>query len=244
MDFFEAQVRAKKRTSRLVLLFVVAVAGTVIGTYVAAVLFLHQADQKRREWDGGEYGPRAIVWWNPRLFGGVASLTLTVVGLATLYKWHQYSAGGHVVAETVGGRHVDPNTTDLNERRLFNVVEEMAIASGVAVPPVYVLDDEPTINAFAAGLTTSDAIVAVTRGTLEKLSRDELQGVIAHEFRHILNGDMRLNMRLTSLVFGILVIGLVGRGVLWTLGRTRTRGRGKGGIAGLAFLGIALVAIG
>ena len=118
------------------------------------------------------------------------------------------------MAEGVGGRRLEAHTTDLKERRLLNVVEEMAIASGVPIPAVYVLDDEPSLNAFAAGLTPSDAVVAVTRGTMEKLSRDELQGVVAHEFSHILNGDMRLNVKLAAIVFGILVIGLLGRGIL------------------------------
>ena len=95
------------------------------------------------------------------------------------------------------------------------------------MPAVYVLDEEPGLNAFAAGLTTSDAAVAVTRGTLEKLTRDELQGVIGHEFSHILNGDMRLNVRITAIVFGILVIGLLGRGILRSMMHARVRGGGK-----------------
>src|SRR4029453_3258161 len=141
----------------------------------------------------------------------------------------EYSAGGSAVAESVGGRRIDPSTTQLQERRLLNVVEEMGIASGVPVPAVYVMDEEPAINAFAAGLTTSDAVVAVTRGTLEKLTRDELQGIIGHESSHILNGDMALNLRVAPTVFGILVLGLAGRGILWSLRHTRVRSRGKGG---------------
>jgi Zn-dependent protease with chaperone function len=164
-----------------------------------------------------------------------------VVGFASLYKWSAFRAGGSVVAEGVGGRRIDPHTIDLNERRLVNVVEEMAIASGVPIPAVYVLDNEPGLNAFAAGLTTSDAVVTVTRGTLEKLSRDELQGVIAHEFSHILNGDMRLNVKLAAIVFGILVIGLIGRGILRGLGRGRVSSRGKGGGAVLAILAAGLI---
>ena len=115
------------------------------------------------------------------------------------------------MAESLGGRRVFPDTTDPVERRLLNVVEEMALASGVPVPPVFLLDDEAAINAFAAGYSPSDAVVAVTRGCAEQLSRDELQGVVAHEFSHILNGDMRLNIRLIGLLFGILLIGLMGR---------------------------------
>jgi len=217
MDFFEAQARAKKRTTRLVVLFALAVIGTIAASYFAAVFGFrtvnHQQHARYDQFDSAS----AVSLWQPRLFAGVAFATLAIVGLASLVKWSEFSSGGSAVAESVGGRRVDPHTTDLAERRLLNVVEEMAIAAGPPVPVVFILDDEPAINAFAAGLTTSDAVVTVTRGTLEKLSRDELQGVIGHEFSHILNGDMRLNLRLTALLFGILVLGLAGRGILWSL---------------------------
>jgi Zn-dependent protease with chaperone function len=148
----------------------------------------------------------------------------------------------------VGGRPVDPKTTDLRERQLLNVVEEMAIASGIPVPAVYTLESEPGLNAFAAGLRTTDAAVAVTRGTLDKLTRDELQGVIGHEFSHILNGDMRLNVQISAVVFGILVIGLIGRGVLRGMMHGRARsgsGKDKGGGAALVFaVGVALFIVG
>ena len=241
MDFFEAQARAKRRTSRLVLLFAFAVVGTTVAAYAAGLLILRAS--------GDSYGLQlGAGWWQPRLFAIVAFGTLAVVGGASLFKWLQYSAGGSVVAENLGGRRVDSRTTDFNERRLLNVVEEMAIASGTPVPAVFVLDDEPGLNAFAAGLTTSDAVVAVTRGTLEKLNRDELQGVIGHEFSHILNGDMRLNMRLGALLFGILVLGLMGRGILWSLRHARPRRRSRegkgGGVAAIALVGLALLIIG
>ena len=245
MDFFEAQARARRRTSRLVLLFVLAVAGTVTALYAAAVLILRaQGDGELSSWAG------AHSWWDPRLFGGVALVTLLVIGGASLFKWLQFSAGGSIVAENLGGRRVDPRTTDFKERQLLNVVEEMAIASGTPVPAVYVLDDEPGLNAFAAGLTTSDAVVAVTRGTLEKLTRDELQGVVGHEFSHILNGDMRLNMRISALLFGILVLGMIGRGILHGLRHVRTPrrsrdDRGSGGaVALIVVAGLALFIIG
>ena len=224
MDFFEAQARAKKRTSRLVALFSLAVLGTIAAGYFGAVFLSRQIAESDYRPRSSRYSERSQLsafrsqlspsasLWQPKLFALVTLGTLAVVGLASLYKWHQFSGGGSAVAESVGGRRVDPHTTDLAERRLLNVVEEMALASGIVMPGVFILDDEPAINAFAAGLTTSDAVVAVTRGTLEKLTRDELQGVVAHEFSHILNGDMRLNLRLTSLIFGILVLGLIGRG--------------------------------
>lgn len=240
MDFFEAQARAKRRTNRLVVLFVVAVLGTIAASYLTATL-LHSYASGR-----AERGP--LLYWDPQLAAGIGLGVIAIVAIASLYKWAQMRHGGSAVAEMVGGRRVATNTTDLRERRLLNIVEEMAIASGVPVPAVYVLDEEPGLNAFAAGLTTSDAVVAVTRGTLEKLNRDELQGVVAHEFSHILNGDMRLNVKLTAIVFGILVIGLIGRGILRSLGRGRIRsGGGKnkgGGIALILVIGLAMMVIG
>jgi len=240
MDFFEAQQLARRRTSHLVALFALAVLGTIVLSYAAAMAFynFHRARQ------AGAFDE--AVWFDPRVLAAAAAGTVAVVGLASLYKWASFRGGGSVVAESVGGRRVDPHTTDLHERRLLNVVEEMAIASGVPIPAVYVLDQEPCLNAFAAGLTTSDAVVTVTRGTLEKLSRDELQGVVAHEFSHILNGDMRLNVKLAAIVFGILVIALIGRGILRGFGRGRVSSRGKGGGAALAILaaGLALMLIG
>ena len=132
--------------------------------------------------------------------------TFAVVGLASLSKWMTLRAGGPAVAEMVGGRRANPQTTDLRERQLLNVVEEMAIASGVPLPAVYLLDDEPGLNAFAAGLGPSDAVVAVTRGALEKFTRDELQAVVGHEFSHILNGDMRHHqLELLAVVVGDLL---------------------------------------
>jgi len=256
MDFFEAQEHARRRTTRLVVLFGLAVIGTILASYAAAILVFQQISPRARQversywqyqrtaaWPGDRI---SYPWWDSRIFTGVALGTLVVVGFGSLYKWYQYRAGGSAVAEGVGARRVDPHSIDLNERRLLNVVEEMAIAAGVPIPAVYVLDDEPGLNAFAAGLTTSDAVVTVTRGTLEKLNREELQGVIAHEFSHILNGDMRLNVKLAAIVFGILVIGLIGRGILWSMGRGRvsSRGKGGGGVVAILAIGLALMIVG
>lgn len=258
MDFFEAQARAKKRTSRLVALFSLAVLGTIAAGYFGAVWAtaqLPEESSRSRDRYGHthvsyrSYGDRPIVLWQPKLFALVSLGTLAVIGLASLYKWHEFSAGGSAVAESVGGRRVASNTTALDERRLLNVVEEMAVASGVPMPAVYVMDDEPAINAFAAGLTTADAVVAVTRGTLDRLTRDELQGVVGHEFSHILNGDMRLNMRLTALVFGILVLGLGGRGILWSLrgarfGSSRNNKNSGGILVAIGAVGLGLLVVG
>ncbi len=249
MDFFEAQDRARKRTHRLVFLFAFAVLGTVLVGYASVMFALnHSGDfsqRRNRRYDYQAIQTAERPWWNPSIFFGVAGGTIAVVGLASLYKWSQMRDGGSAIAEMVGGRAVDLKTTDLRERKLLYFVEEMSIASGIPMAAVYVLEDEPGLNALAAGLTTADAAVAVTRGTLDKLTRDELQGVIAHEFSHILNGDMRLNVRITSIVFGILVIGLLGRGILQSLGRARSGGGKKdNSIVVLLAIGLALLIIG
>jgi Zn-dependent protease with chaperone function len=249
MDFFEAQEHARRRTHRLVVLFAFAVLGTIGAGYFTAVAVLRQTNQTHTGRDeriaGDDQGDGlAESWWDPRIFAGVTLGTLAIVGSASLFKWATMRQGGSAIAESVGGRRVDPKSTDFHERQLLNVVEEMAIASGVPTPAVYVLDNEPCLNAFAAGLTTSDAAVTVTRGTLEKLTRDELQGVIAHEFSHILNGDMRLNVSITAIVFGILVIGLLGRGFLQSVGRVRGGKNSGGVIAVIVVVGLALLIIG
>jgi len=168
---------------------------------------------------------------------------LGVVGMAMLFKTIQLRGGGSVVARMLGGRLVSHSTQDQLERRLLNVVEEMAIASGSPVPDVFVLEKETGLNAFAAGWGQQDAAIAVTRGLLEKLDRDELQGVIAHEFSHVFHGDMRLNIRLMGVLFGIVCIATVGEILLHSMGRGRRSG-GKNNGAHLALFGLALVIIG
>jgi Zn-dependent protease with chaperone function len=149
--------------------------------------------------------------WDLQVFLFATLGTLAVIFIGSAYKTNELAAGGSAVATLMGGRLVSQKTTDANERKLLNVIEEMSIASGVPMPQVYVLDSERGINAFAAGHTTGDAAIGVTRGCIELLSRDELQGVIGHEFSHILNGDMKLNLRLIGILFGILCLATVGR---------------------------------
>lgn len=228
MDFFGAQEAARARSRRLTVLFAAAVLGIILTVY--AVVQLAMFGYLRA--DAG--------FFRPGLFAAVAGGTLLLVASGSLYRIRQLRQGGPAVAAMMGGRRVTSNTTDLDERRLVNVVEEMAVASGTPVPAVYVLDAEAGMNAFAAGYTIHDAAVAVTAGTLRALSRDELQGVIAHEFSHILNGDMRTNIRLIGLLHGILLLAVVGRGLLQGGGR-RSSGR-KGGQA--ALIGVSLLLVG
>jgi Zn-dependent protease with chaperone function len=173
-------------------------------------------------------------------FAAVSAGVGVVVLVGSLYKIMALSAGGKTVAEALGGKLIPQNTDDLKQRKLLNVVEEMAIASGTPAPPVYLLADEPGINAFAAGFSPRDAVIGVTQGTIDHLSRDQLQGVIAHEFSHIFNGDMRLNIRLMGVLNGILIIGIIGYYILRSASYSR-RGRSAGGILALA---IGLMVIG
>ena len=228
MDFFDRQDKARRHTTVLVFYFAVAVVLLVLATYAAVVLAFLATGPKN------SVGEAAFQWWNPELFLWATLGTLAVISIGSISKTLQLSAGGSAVAEMLDGRLVDSNTTDPDERRLLNVVEEMAIASGVPVPQVYVMDDEAGINAFAAGHSASDAAIGATRGCVKLLSRDELQGVIGHEFSHILNGDMALNLRLMGLIFGILCLTVVGRILI------RTRGRKNP----LPLLGLALIVIG
>jgi Zn-dependent protease with chaperone function len=213
MDFFEHQAAARRRTTLLVFYFVVAVVLIVAALNVAAAALTAYIEPARAHF----YDTPPLLIWDAEVAAWTTGLTLLVILGGTLYRWLTLRSGGRAVAELAGGRELAPGTATPAEQRLLNIVEEMSIASGVPMPAVYLRDDEGGLNAFAAGLTTSDAVVAVTRGSLEKLSRDELQGVVAHEFSHILNGDMRLNVRLTAVLFGILVIGLMGRGILRSL---------------------------
>ncbi len=213
MNFFEYQEQAQRRTVLLVFLYGLSVISIAVVLYLVLFFTLSKLDDRM----AAEGRPGLFLW----TFVGV----MVIVGLGTLYKVLQLSQGGSVVAKMLGGRAVTPATEDPLERRLVNVVEEMALASGTPMPKVYVLDQEPGINAFAAGLGKRDAVVAVTRGALELLNRDELQGVIAHEFSHIHNGDMRLNLRLMGVLHGILLLSLIG---YYTMRVTSIMGRGRG----------------
>jgi Zn-dependent protease with chaperone function len=233
MNFFEHQELARRSSKRLVVLFVLAVIAVVIAVNVVGAFIYLNATSHR-----GPFGPATALPHGFFLTNTVVVLLL--IGGGTWFELSRLAAGGEVVAQMAGGRVVDPGTRDLLERRLVNVVEEMALASGIPVPRVFVLDNESTINAFAAGHSVNDAVVAVTRGTLMRLNRDELQGVIGHEFSHILNGDMRLNLRLIGVLFGLLMIAMFGR-FLMDMGRSSRTDRGAGP---LLIAGIALWIIG
>jgi len=243
-DFFENQDIARRNTGRLVFLFALALIATVAVLYALAVAVTgYQGTDPRT----GSMVWRAE-WWNPDLLVMIALATLAVVGGGSLYKIVQLRAGGgESVAESLGGRLLNADSSDPVERKLLNVVEEMAIAAGTPTPPVYLLTQEGGINAFAAGFASGDAVVAVTRGAVENLSRDELQGVVAHEFSHILNGDMRINIRLMGVLHGILILGIIGyflfRSSMFGAAVSRRGSRDQSGMAMIA-IGLGLMLIG
>ncbi|HLP07482.1 MAG TPA: M48 family metallopeptidase, partial [Opitutaceae bacterium] len=256
MDFFAQQDSARRRTSLLVAYFVAAVVLIVLTLNIAVAFGLgyaggSQQPRRSRSYSRVEYErPRAPAFvWRVDALAWTTGLTLAVIAGGALYRRFTLREGGRAVARIAGGRELAPGSSEPAERRLLNIVEEMSIASGVPMPAVFVLDDEPGLNAFAAGFTPSDAAVAVTRGCLEKLNRDELQGVIAHEFSHLLNGDMRLNIRLVGVLFGILMLAMIGRGLLQSLrfagaGRSSRREKGGGGVAVIVALGLVLLLVG
>jgi Zn-dependent protease with chaperone function len=234
MDFFESQDNARRKTVILTLYFILAVMFLIIGIYIAALIVLLNFQES------------GMGFWQPMLFILVAVSVILIILLGSTFKIAALSKGGSYVAEMLGGVPVDTNTTDPDQRRLLNVVEEMAIASGIPVPSVYLLNNETGINAFAAGFAPGSAVIAVTQGCMKELSRDELQGVIAHEYSHILNGDMRLNIRLMGIIAGILVIAVIGRIVLRgsTSGVPRSRGKKGGGTGAIIFAGLIIIAVG
>ncbi|MFI4859370.1 MAG: M48 family metallopeptidase [Phycisphaerales bacterium JB063] len=247
-DFFEQQHVARKKTGRLILLMVLAMVGIVLVTYpiiAIALMFITGAGSESQSVQGQP--TQGLGFWNIEVFALVTIGTLAVTTLSSLYKVAALkSGGGGMVASSLGGVPVDPDTRDPQARKLLNVVEEMAIASGIPVPPVYLLEQERGINAFAAGYKPDDAVIGVTRGAIEQLSRDELQGVIAHEFSHILNGDMRLNIRLMGIIFGILVLGVLGRialRVAFYSGGGRGKKNGQA-MAVMIVVGLLLIIIG
>ena len=231
MDFFGHQERARRASKGLLVWFGLAVLGIVACVYLAAAATLQVVDRH----GGG--------MWRGDVFLVVAGGTMALIFLASMFKVAQLRSGGKKVAELLGGRPIDLQTKDEKERMFRNIVEEMAIASGTPVPAIYVLDDERAINAFAAGWSPADAVIAVTRGSLEQLDRDELQGVVAHEFSHVFHGDMRLNIRIMGVLFGIVCIATVGRVIVRAVGRGGG-GNKKGGAAGLVLFGLALLLIG
>ena len=229
MDFFESQNLARRNTRFLLLLFILAVASLIILTNLLIFVFVNFQDSARIAM--GQY------YFSWEVFFAITCGVVLLITLASLFRLLSLRKGGAVIAELINGELLVNAQGDLNKHKLLNLVEEMAIASGTPVPPVYLIND-PAINAFAAGYSPGDAVIGVTYGAMENLTRDQLQGVIAHEFSHILNGDMRLNIRLMGILYGILMMALVGHTIL-----RGVRGRGRTGTS-ILVIGAGLMMVG
>ena len=257
MNFYQAQESARKQSKRLVALFCLSVFVLIALSNALFILFAwisdfgNMATLNRVDVQNASSFEAVLIivesfGWDK--VGMITAIIATVIGVATWSKWSDLSKGGHVVAEMLGGSLVSPDSKDPRERRLLNVVEEMALAAQMLVPPVYILREENGINAFAAGVSADDAVVALSQGALEQLNREQLQGVVAHEFSHILNGDMRLNVRIVATLHGLLMINETGRMLMHAgsgFGRRRSRfwrsSNDKNGGAILVFLAGLLV---
>ncbi len=233
MDFFEQQQRARKRTGFLLFWFLLAVVLIVLALNAAVWLAAGGAIMSLAQW-------LQQPWWK-----WTTGLALLVIGIGSLSSYLSLrSGGGAVLAKSVGARRVLSSTVEARERVLLNVVEEMAIASGMPVPSVWVMDDESSINAFVAGFSPTQAVLVVTRGALDAFDREELQGVVGHEFSHILNGDMRLNVQLYAILAGVLLIGSIGAFLLRSSGNVRYNRDSSKAIPVIAMAGLALYVIG
>jgi len=235
MDFFEAQDQARSKTKWLILLFIMAVIamGTLI-YFGVSVALVSQVDSTM---------PLVSLERFLTVIGLVAALVLA----CSLWKVNALKQGGSSIAVMLGGTRIPADPKDAKLKQYRNLVEEMAIASGIRIPEIFVLQEENGINAFAAGYTPDNAAVAVSQGCLDQLDRDELQGVIAHEYSHILNGDMRINSRMIGVLFGLLALAVVGRFALRGFahtGRRRSRGRGKGGAGVVVIIAIVVMIVG
>lgn len=241
MNFFEHQDIARRNTRLLIILFLVAVVLLVVLTGAAVAVFAGGMGNGSSNMNSS-YNSGFVFHWDIILAS--CGVVLSGISLAVLYKWAVLRPGGKIVAEKLGGRRLEPGSTEPLERKVLNVVEEMAIAANMPVPPVYLLDNEAGINAFAAGYSPKDAVIGITRGCAEQLTRGQLQGVVAHEIAHILNGDMRMNIRIMAILNGILFISHAGYLILRTSAFSGGRRSNSNNKNLLPFLGIALLIIG
>ena len=237
MNFFKSQDVARKNTRYLVVLFLLAILSLIVLTNLLVILVFNHLNVNVASTEilNSRFDWNLIIM----ISAGVTSIIL----FGSLYKVLSLSSGGARVAEMLDAELIVEDSGDTNKQKILNVVEEMAIASGTPVPPVYLMDEDG-INAFAAGYQASDAVIGITRGAIESLSRDQLQGVIAHEFSHIFNGDMKLNIRLIGILHGITIIGMIGYFLLRSSSRSSHRHSRKNNGGGIVFLGLGLMVIG
>ena len=243
MDFYTEQDAARRKTRLLVLLFIIAVIVLIGITNVLIAALIYVIGASSLPFTSGDTIDGALQWFTLQRFTWVCLGVLGSIFMVVLFKWAQLAIGGKGVAERLGGQRIVPQTDDPDQRRCLNVVAEMALAAGLPVPPVYVLPNERGINAFAAGISPADAVIGITQGSLRSFNREQLQGVIAHEFSHILNGDMRLNIRLAALLKGITFVGDVGE-VIVRGGSRRRMGRSTRQSPQFMAIGLALWMVG
>lgn len=247
MNFFEQQDIARRNTRRLIILLMLAVASLIVITVIVIAgiwAYVNTGTDGYLSETHAGFGRSLIDALSWEMLFWISLLICTVVSFGSFYKLLQLRSGGRAVAEAMGGRLLNINTQDADERKILNVVEEMAIASGTPVPPVYLIEDE-AINAFAAGHRAQDAVIGITRGCIHLLNREELQGVVAHEFSHVFHGDMRINIRLVALLHGILLLGLMGGYMIRsTHHRSVMRSSRDKSPAAMLGIGLALVIIG
>ena len=210
MNFFEHQDSARQKTRVLVGYFLLAIFVIVVAVNAAGFatwLFTLKVYQV----ENSTWGQLVSQWWQTDANLITIGTTLSLILLGSALQWFNLSGGGPSVAKMVSARSVSSIKHNEKITQFTHVVEEMSIASGTPVPQLYVMERESGINAFVAGYQIEDTVMVVTQGLLDNLDRNEIQAVTAHEFSHIFNGDMRLNMRLISLLSGILMIGQFGR---------------------------------
>ena len=231
MDFFSQQEKAKRYTKVLLLYFVLAISLIVISVNIVIYYFI-----KFLEF----YPYTPADWFSAGVVYYISGATCLLIFSGSVFRWLKLKSGGHAVAAMVGAKRIDLNTSDKKQQQLIHVVEEMSIASGVPVPSLYVLDSESGINAFVAGYQPTEAVMVVTAGAINNFTRNEMQGVVAHEYSHILNGDMQINVRLLAMLAGILMISSLGH--LLIRGESRSYSNKKSG--GLVVLGFLFLLIG
>jgi len=197
VDFFAQQEKARQYTKVLLLYFLIAIVFIVVAVNVVIYYFFIALESY-------PYTPQD--WFSDGVVYYITAATCLLILSGSVYRWLKLKSGGHAVAAMVGAKRIDLHTSDTQQRQFINVVEEMSIASGVPVPGLYIMQDEAGINAFVAGYLPTEAVMVVTCGAIENFSREEMQGVVAHEYSHILNGDMQINIRLMAMLAGILMI--------------------------------------
>ena len=238
MNFYEHQAQARKRTTLLVVFFALAVLMIVLALNAVAYAAMVGASGST-----GNEPLSPMAWLEQPYWLWISGAVVALIAGSSLFTLLRLRGGGQALAAMVGAREIDLSSKDAQERQLINIVEEMSIASGTPMPVLYVLDDEPGINAFVAGTRPSETVMVVTRGALDSFTRDEMQGVVAHEYSHIFNNDMRINIRLMGVLAGILVIGQIGRVMLRSGAHSRSKNSGQAMAVGLAVLAIGYIGL-